>query len=32
MEYKNDGYDPKEIAQLRQECENEGSTLVYFED
>lgn len=32
MEYKNDGYDPKEIAQLRQECENEGSTFVYFED
>jgi hypothetical protein len=32
MQYKNDGYDPKEIAQLRQECENEGSTFVYFED
>lgn len=32
MQYKNEGYDPKEIAQLRQECEKEGSTFVYFED
>ncbi|MES2798136.1 MAG: hypothetical protein V4683_19365 [Bacteroidota bacterium] len=32
MQYKNDGYDPNEIALLKQECENEGSTFVYFED
>jgi hypothetical protein len=32
MQYKNDGYDPSEIALLKKECENEGSTFVYFED
>jgi hypothetical protein len=32
MQYKNEGYDPKEIEQLKQECENEGSNFVYFED
>ncbi len=32
MQYKNAGYDPKEIAQLKAECEQEGSDFVYFED
>jgi hypothetical protein len=32
MSYKNAGYDPKEIEQLQKECEQEGSTFVYFED
>jgi hypothetical protein len=32
MQYKNEGYDPAEIALLKQECEKEGSTFVYFED
>jgi hypothetical protein len=32
MTYKNEGYDPAEIAQLKKECENEHSSFVYFED
>jgi hypothetical protein len=32
MKYKNEGYDPTEIAQLKKECEAEHSTFVYFED
>ena len=32
MSIKNAGYDPAEIAQLKQECENEDSIFVYFED
>ncbi len=32
MQYKNEGYDPTEIAQLKKECEAEHSNFVYFED
>jgi hypothetical protein len=32
MAYKNLGYDPAEIAQLKKECADENSEYVYFED
>lgn len=32
MQYKNPGYDPVEIEELKKECEAEQSTFVYFED
>ncbi|MBD2702742.1 hypothetical protein IC229_18995 [Spirosoma sp. BT702] len=30
--YKNEGYDPEEINQLKEECLQEGKSFVYVED